>query len=188
MAWAGLIASLAVGGMLGMASDQVYDRIASLHTYRSTFLAFIPILGALLVGVVVARHSVAAGARDLEHRMVAFARRRLGWSVAAWDATLEGQLVSVLPSLGYPDQGEVKTGLEARRALVAHQDALTGVASAVAVGTAFLVGATLWAVPASEVFLSRNFPAINSLIMGYLPVGALFALGGLLAVIRMAGR
>ncbi len=180
--WLGLALLAVISIITGYTSGLVYDGATSLAYYSSFFKIVAVALGALLVGIILARRALDAKAKDLEIRILDYAQRNLGWRNAGWDEKVERDLRAAIAA-GNPalDPQELAAALGKHAALLGRSERVAALAAAPLVGMVMVLAVSAWAFPGSDYFLSVVNPTLNAALIHFVTYGSIFSIAGGLA-------
>ncbi len=179
-----LVLTFLVAAFLAYYTDITYSQEVGFETYTSLAKGLAAVLGAAILGMAVVTHSIRLRREQLESRLIRWLESQGGLIIGEWGDDVERAL---LEREGAATAG-VPEALAERKVLLRMRKYTTRLFGVPVAAFIALVGTSIWAIPATEVFLRESFPLLGSMFIWFASYGTAASLAALVAVILRTSR
>ncbi len=179
-----LVITFLVAAFLAYYTEMSFSQKVGFETYTSLAKGLTAVLGAAILGMAVVTHSLRLRREQLESRLMRWLEAQGGFILGEWGEDVERAL---LQREGAAPAG-VEDALTERDVLLRMRKYATRLFGVPVAAFIALVGTSIWAIPASEVFLRESAPLLASIFIWFASYGTAAALAALVAVIMRTSK
>ncbi len=172
-----------------VATGYQYSTAIALESYISMARSLAAVLGAGILAAAVITQSLNTRREQIEQRLLAWLDRQGEPTPEGWNAGVELALEESAAAITIGPQGhEIRQSLVDRKKLAAQKKYASRLFILPIASLATIVAISLWAIPASEMFLHITYPSVNTTFVFLTSYGTMAAVGAIVAAMILVLR